>query len=62
MIRLQRLLGGIARVSRITPRAAVKDRQTAAGGECVRALVLDGEHDVIASLNTEIPPSCLFHF
>jgi hypothetical protein len=32
---------------RITPRAAVKDPMTAAGGECVLALVLDGEHDVI---------------
>jgi hypothetical protein len=40
-------LGGIARVPDITSRAAVKDRQTAAGGERVFALVLDGEHVVI---------------
>ncbi|MDQ2655186.1 MAG: hypothetical protein M3Z20_19310 [Chloroflexota bacterium] len=39
--------GGIARDPRITSRGAVKDRQTAAGGERVFALVLDGEHDVI---------------
>jgi hypothetical protein len=40
-------LGGIARPRRVTPRGAVKDRRTAAGGECVLALVLDGEHGVI---------------
>jgi len=40
-------LGGIARPRELTPRGAVKDRQTAAGGECVLALVLDGEHGVI---------------
>jgi hypothetical protein len=41
------VLGGIARRAEITARTAVKDRKTAAGGECVLALVLDGEHGVI---------------
>jgi len=47
MVRSSRFLGGIARDPGITARAAVKDRQTAAGGERVPALVLDGEHGVI---------------
>jgi len=40
-------LGGIARLGSIAARAEVKDRKTAAGGEGVLVLVLDGEHGAI---------------
>jgi hypothetical protein len=40
---LEMFLGGIARIGLIAVPAAVKDRRPPYGGECVPALVLDGE-------------------
>jgi hypothetical protein len=40
-------LGGIASFGAIAAGAAVKDRRPPHGGEGIRALVLDGEHEAI---------------
>ena len=54
---LEMLLGGIARIPRNHVARSSQGSKTAAGGECVPALVLDGEHDVIRCRTKKSRPS-----
>jgi len=57
---LEMLLGGIARIPRNHVARSGQGSKTAAGGECVPALVLDGEHDVLGLIGKASPPSFPF--